>query len=261
MSFATLIAGAELLEGGFSVTVPETWHQGRTAYGGFSAAVALTAALRVGGEELPPLRSAVISFVGPVYGAVEARARVLRKGKNATWIAAELTRGGEVVSTATFVFMGPVQSGLHLNDCPPPAGLIAPEVAKVYQPHAFIPLFLGANFEVRFALPRSDDKRPVLCRWVRLKDRSGIDPMTEVMLIGDALPPGVLPMMAPSTPVSSMTWQVNLLTPAPKTRDGWFLLRSTGDYAEQGCSSQTMGIWNADGAPIASGMQSVALFG
>ena len=58
-----------------------------------------------------------------------------------------------------------------------------------------------------------------------------------------------------------MHWQINLLTPAPFTRDGWYLLRSVGDYAEQGCSSQRMAIWNTDGAPVLAGMQSVALFG
>ena len=51
------------------------------------------------------------------------------------------------------------------------------------------------------------------------------------------------------------------LTPAPATKDGWWLLRSTGDYAEKGCSSQRMAMWNADGVPVLAGMQSVALFG
>ena len=39
----------------------------------------------------PQLRSAQISFVAPLTGPIEARARVLRRGKNATWISAELT--------------------------------------------------------------------------------------------------------------------------------------------------------------------------
>ena len=59
----------------------------------------------------------------------------------------------------------------------------------------------------------------------------------------------------------TMQWQANLLTPAPRTREGWWLLRSTGDYAEQGCSSQRMAIWSADGEPMMAGMQSVAVFG
>ena len=261
MSFAALIAGAEPRDGGFALSIPQEWHQGRTAYGGLSGALALEAARRVGGEGLPPLRSAVVSFVGPVYGAVLVQARVLRRGKNATWIAAEITREGDVVLTATLVFMGPVSSTVQLNDCPQPADLIAPEQAKTYINHPLMPTFIANHFEVAFALPRSEEKRPELCWWVRLKDRSLIDPMSELLLIADSLPPGVLPLMSPGTPVSSMTWQINLLTPAPVTRDGWWLARSSGDYAESGCSSQTMRIWNRDGAPVTSGMQAIALFG
>ena len=261
MSFAALIAGAELRDGGFALSIPEEWHQGRTAYGGLSGALALEAARRAGGDGLPPLRSAVIGFVGPVYGAVEVQARVLRRGKNATWIAAEVVRDGAVVLTATFVFMGPVPSAVQLNDCPLPADLIAPEHAKTYINHPMMPTFIANHFEVAFALPRSEEKRPELCWWVRLKDRNTIDPMSELLLIADSLPPGVLPLMRPGTPVSSMTWQVNLLTGAPGTRDGWWLVQSSGDYAENGCSSQTMRIWNRDGVPVTSGMQAIALFG
>jgi hypothetical protein len=57
-----------------------------------------------------------------------------------------------------------------------------------------------------------------------------------------------------------MTWLCNLLTPTPTTRDGWWLLRAVSEYAANGCSSQTMAIWNADGEPIATQMQSVAIF-
>ena len=51
------------------------------------------------------------------------------------------------------------------------------------------------------------------------------------------------------------------MTAAPVTRDGWFLLHAAGNYAENGCSSQGMGVWDADGAPLATGMQSIAIFG
>ncbi len=70
-----------------------------------------------------------------------------------------------------------------------------------------------------------------------------------------------MPLMGTWVPVSSMTWLINLLTPTPHSRDGWWLLRAAGTYAENGCSSQDMAIWNADGHAIAAGMQSIALFG
>ena len=237
--------------------IPAEWMQGRTSYGGLSSALALETARRLH-PELPPLRSAAISFIGPLAGEVSVTARVLRKGRNATWIAAEVASEAGVGLTASFVFMGPVESALHLNDAPPPAGWIAPEDALPLPPRTG-PGFIG-NFEIRFGLPRQIEPLPELCWWVRLRDRAGLDPMVEMMAIADALPPGVMPLLR-AGPVSSMTWLVNLLTPLPQTRDGWWLVRSAGNYAENGCSSQDMGVWNADGQPVAMGMQSIALFG
>ncbi|MBW8754799.1 MAG: thioesterase family protein [Sphingomonadales bacterium] len=259
MSFPDVLAAAEPRDKGFAVQIPESWHQGRTAYGGFSSALALSAAMRVGGA-LPPLRSAQVSMVAPVFGEVEVRARVLRRGRNANWLAAEIERGGEVAFTACFVFMGPVESALHINDRPPPADLIALDGARAYVNERG-PTFLRHHFDMRFALARGDARGAEMCWWVRARDREGLDPMVELLLCADALPPGVMSLLTPATPVSTMQWQVNLLTPAPRTQDGWWLLRSVGDYAEHGCSSQRMAIWNADGAPVAAGLQSVALFG
>jgi acyl-CoA thioesterase len=258
VGFGALITDASPLSDGFALTIPSDWHQGRTAYGGFSSALALTAAMQVGGE-LPPLRSAQISMIAPLSGAIEARARVLRRGRNATWVSAEIAGEGGVGFTASFVFMGPIESTLRINDQPPSAGVISPDDARTFiNPNA--PQFLQHHFDVRFALPRGRDKRPELCWWVRPRESEALDPMVELLLTADALPPGVMPLLRPGVPVSTMQWQVNLLTAAPVT-DDWWLLRSAGDFAQDGCSSQAMTIWNIRGEPMLSGMQSIALFG
>jgi len=259
MGFAELLRGAEPRENGFAVTIPEDWHQGRTAYGGFSSALAFSAALQVG-EGLPPLRSAQLSMIAPLYGEVEVSARIVRRGRNATWMAAEILRDGEVGFTASFVFMGPVDSALHLNDRAAPDGLIPVGEARPFVNERG-PAFLRNHFDVRFALPRDGQRRPEMCWWVRARAGAGLNPMADLLLCADGLPPGVMSLLTPATPVSTMQWQTNLLTPEPRTRDGWWLLRSTGDYAENGCSSQRMAIWNADGEPVLAGMQSIAVFG
>jgi acyl-CoA thioesterase len=256
----TLLANADATDAGFRLVIPESWHQGRTGYGGFSAALALAGAQRLTGT-LPPLRSAQVSFVGPLYGAVEAKARLLRQGKNATWVAVELLREGEVGLTASFVFMGPVESSLHLDDCNPPAELIPLDQAAELRPGGFSPVFLRNHFDVRHALPRREEKRPEMCWWVRPKEHAALDLTLAAVLCADGVPPAVMPLMSPGVMVSTMTWQLNMLTPAPATRDGWWLLRSVGTYAEEGCSSQQMQLWNADGRPVLAAMQSVALFG
>ncbi|HUQ14190.1 MAG TPA: thioesterase family protein [Novosphingobium sp.] len=258
MSLPAILAAMKPTPDGFTATIPPAWMQGRTSYGGLSTALALTAAQRLA-QGSPPLRSATVNFVGPLAGEVTVRARLLRQGRNATWASAEIESAAGVGLTATFVFMGPVESTLHLHDVPPPAGLIAPEDAAVL-PEVPGNYFTG-NFDRRFALPRSAEPVPELCWWVRAKERSGLDPMVELVLCADALPPGVLPLLGRGTAVSSMTWIVNLLTPLPQTRDNWWLVRAAGNYAEAGCSSQDMGMWNADGVAVTAGMQSIALFG
>ncbi len=258
MSLPEIFAAARLTKTGLIAEIPEEWMQGRTSYGGLSAALALEAARRLA-DDLPPLRSAQIAFVGPLAGEVEVRTRMLRRGRNASWVTAEVESAAGVGLVATFVFMGAVTSSVHLHDVPPPAGLIAVDDSEPL-PGGIGPGFTR-HFERRFALPRKVDKLPELQWWMRLKDRSGLDPMVELMLCGDGLPPGVMPLLTRTTAVSSMTWQINLLTSAPVTRDGWWLLRAAGNYAEAGCSSQDMAIWNADGVAIATGMQSIAIFG
>ena len=261
MSFTDLLAGAEARDGGFDLNIPESWHQGRTAFGGLSAALALSAARQQGGANLAPLRSAAISFVGPLAGRVAVRARLLRQGKNASWVSAEILRDGGVGLTASFVYMRQVPSVLHLNECPIPAGIIPPQDLVVLEPGPHAPVVAKAHFDVAFALPPSPAPGPEASRWVRLRREDGLDPATALLLVGDSLPLAVLHLVGRGTPVSSMIWQANFLTDQPQTRDGWWLLRSRANYAADGCSSQIMTVWNADGEPVMTGMQSVAVFG
>ena len=257
MSLPQVLAAARPIEGGFAAAIPENWMQGRTSYGGLSAALALAAAQRLA-DDLPPLRSATVNFVGPLAGEVEVRARVLRRGRNATWIDAEVSSEAGLGLTATFVFMGAVEaSALHLHDVPMPD--VVPLAEAIPLPATAGPSF-APNFERRFAQHRSDNKRPEIIWWERLTDAEGLDPMLALILLGDALPPGVMPLTGPA-PVSSMTWLINMLTPLPTTDDGWYLLRAAANYAEKGCSSQDMAIWNTRGEAVAVGMQSIAVFG
>jgi len=64
--------------------------QGRTTYGGLSAALCLKAA--EGLAEGAALRSAQIAFVGPVGGDVRIKTDVLRRGKSAVYINAVMLK-------------------------------------------------------------------------------------------------------------------------------------------------------------------------
>ncbi len=251
-----ILDALEPVEGGWSGAIPDAWLQGRTAYGGLSAALALHAA-QASDIDLPPLRSAQVSFIGPLAGPITLRAQRLRRGRNAAFVQADVESEAGLGLRATFVFMGTVPSKVELRQGR------APDFARPEPDDTTFkgrPGFFTQNFEF---LDRRDETLGAAewLRWVRLQERDGLDPMVELMAVADCLPPAALKLIGGPAPVSSMTWIVNVLGPTPRTTDGWWLLRANADYASAGSSSQQMGIWNADGQPIAEQMQSVAIFG
>ncbi len=254
-SLPQLLADAVPTESGFTTEIPANWLQGRTAYGGLSSALALAAAKQVEAD-LPPLRSAQVAFVGPLAGPVTVTATKLRRGRNAAFIQADITSEAGLGLRTNFVFMNRLESAIdhdataRATHAPPPAD------AELYTgPKEF---FTG-NFNF-FDLKGASGPTQWL-RWGRLIDRAGLDPEVELMALGDALPPAAFKLFSKMTPLSSLTWQVNVLQPAPVTSDGWWLLEAETDSARGGYSSQTMRMWAADGTLVAEGMQGVAIFG
>ncbi|MBB4839049.1 acyl-CoA thioesterase [Sphingomonas kyeonggiensis] len=253
---ATILAEAVRTESGFTSTVHTDWMQGRTAYGGLSAALALQAALEVE-PDLPPLRSAQVAFIGPLAGPITVTATKLRRGRNAAFLQSDVTSEAGLGLRATFVFMAPLASSIAHDTAkrapvtPPPAG------AELYTgPEDF---FTG-NFNF---FDEKDGTGPAeWLRWARLRDHAGLDPFVELMAIGDALPPAAFKLLEEKrTPLSSLNWQINFQTAAPATTDGWWLLHANADTARDGYSTQRMSIWNAAGEPVAEAMQGVAIFG
>src|SRR3546814_15618032 len=61
--------------------IDEGWMQGRTAYGGIGSAVAPAGTMALHPTETP-LRSAQLSFVGPVGGDCTVETRVMRQSKS-----------------------------------------------------------------------------------------------------------------------------------------------------------------------------------
>jgi hypothetical protein len=258
--FAELLQGAELLTDGRAVEVHESWLQGRTAYGGYTSALALAEAIRVGGAELPPLRSAQFAMMAPLAGRIEVRARVQRRGRNATWIAADITGEKGVGFTASFVFMSPTANAVTI-DQGGPAGTITPATDAPALVFDEAPAFVQNHFDVRTASPDGDMPPHELLWWARPRDYAALDPMVALMLTADAAPPSILLQLPRRVPISTMHWHVNVLALSPSTDDGWWLLASSSEHARDGLSSERMRAWNSRCEPVLAELQSVAVFG
>ena len=259
MSIASLIDPVRPEGGPASLAHAEAWMQGRTLYGGASALVAYTAAVRAF-PDLPPLRAAQVGFVAPVGGAIELRREILRQGRNVAQVRSEIWCEGQCALTALWLFgTGREANALH-PAAPPPGDPGSPEEAEVFAQEKG-PAFIVNNFELRRAQAERGPGAPVVRRWARLKEADVLDPVSGLILMGDVLPPGAMRAMRRMGPISSINWSFNLLDPAPATSGGWWLSENASQHADHGYSSERLRLWNADGRQVLDGMQSVAVFG
>jgi acyl-CoA thioesterase len=246
-------------DGQWCVTASDDWRQGRTLYGGISAALCYAACARFVAD-LPPLRSAQIAFVGPAVGEALLVPRILRQGKSVTFLACDLLSEGAVATRALFAFGAERPSAFDVE---------APGAPPVARPDASPSLFgdrhpaFAAHFDMRLAA----GNRPVtgatsgdMTVWARYRDPAGADDVTALIAMADALPPASMPRMAAPAAISSMTWQFDLCDAARFKSADWVLMRSADEAVGHGYSGQSMGMWDADGQPILVGRQSVAIF-
>ena len=256
MNLASLLAQFSTGANTHTISIPPSWHQGRTCYGGLSSVLAYQAA-KLAADDLPPLQSAQIAFIGPLAGEVEINAHILRRGKNTAFVQAEISGADGVGLTCNFIFMNRRQSHLDYVHIPAPNLPLIPtdDVVRSGPPEFFTGhmQYPDKRLDLGMATNR-------LASWHRLTEHQGLDHIAELICIGDALPPSAMGLMTEKGMVSSMNWQSNMLTDAPTTENGWWYLSSETHHAANGASSQYMTVWNSSGEAVLTGMQSVAIF-
>ena len=80
-AFSSVLTDFRASAPNYEIEIDENWKQGRTAYVGLTAAL-LHAAIVNSYDNLPPLRTAQINFVGPTDGRMRVTHKTLRRGKN-----------------------------------------------------------------------------------------------------------------------------------------------------------------------------------
>ena len=265
--FSELMAQLRRTDGSdaYGVEVSADWLQGRTAYGGLSAALCLQSALNAV-PGLPSLRSAQLAFIGPANGVLTLRPEMLRQGKSASFVGVDCHGEAGLATRAIFCFGAPRPSTLNHLD------LAAPDVKPAAECQPFFrgpaPLAFMQHFEPLYAggnRPFSAGA-PTMSLWIRHKDGAtrqarGMPAMVALLALADAPPPAAIVLFEKFSTISTMTWQVDVLSDEIETDDGWWLVRTSAQSATNGYSGQSMTVWNADGRPVIAARQTIAVFG
>lgn len=262
--FSSLLDSLDAAGDRFTIALPADWLQGRTAYGGLSAALCLQATLRAF-PDVPPLRSAQFAFVGPATGRLGIAPRMLRQGKSAAFAGVDLDGDSGPAVRATLCFGAgrdlPHDHGsLSMPDTP------SREACPDFYAWSQRPNFMS-HFDGRLAagsLPMSGGPVPHMRVWLRHRDTTAPDGLVSLVALADALPPASFASFSDGGPVgaiSTMTWSIDMLESEVGNPAGWWLVDAQAETIRDGYSAQATVIWHPDGRPVMAARQTVAIFG
>lgn len=259
MTIASLLAPVTGQSGPARLDLAADWVQGRTLYGGASALVAYTMAVRAF-PGLPPLRAGQVAFVAPVGEDIGLKAEIIRQGRNVTQVRSEILSEGRVALSAIWLF-GEGREANAVHPSALPEDWPGPPEDTESVTHQFAPAFVAKNFELRRAQAKGEERGATVRRWARLTEAHDLDPVAKLVLMGDVMPPGAMRAMQRQGPISSINWSFNVLDAESRSPDGWYLAENASQHADAGYSSERLRLWDAHGRQVLDGLQCVAVFG
>jgi acyl-CoA thioesterase len=265
--FSQVLASIDSSAGSVAVvTVPPDWLQGRTVFGGLQMALgtrAMRAALPLQAAALP-LRSAQMTFVGPLLGGqpIYMTAEAVRIGKSTVHARCDLRHDdGKLACTVVAIFGGPRESNFVREMVRPDPGRTPAESSGRPQPSA--PEFVQ-HFEVRIAQgawPYTGYHEPRSLIYARLQDRE-CGSEDALLALADVIPTPVLSTLKSPAPASSVNWMIELLRdPAYLNLHDYVLIDTEVRAGTAGYLSQTSVLYGADRHAYSVSHQTVAVFG
>lgn len=252
----TQTAGDKLITG---LNIPKSWSQGRTVFGGVSAAL-LYQAIRNKIDVSRVLRSMTTHFIGPLNAEQDFSISIdiLREGKNTAVVEARAIQDNQVCVLVTTCFGLARDSKIEVPSIdkhdlrPPKKGnflMKIPKLAPAFLKHIELDIVEGS-------LPFLGSKKSNYCGWMRF--RKAPDSITDAHLIAliDAWPPSVLQMVKGPAPASTLSWNLEFIHPhSPIGPEDWFAYSSTTKQAGDGYAHSEANIWDVQGDLVAVSRQ------
>jgi acyl-CoA thioesterase len=242
-------------------SLTEDWLQGRSAFGGMQAAMALRAMRSLVPADVP-LRSLQVAFIAPIAaGTVKITAKVLRQGKSVTQIEARLLDGDDTACLVIGIFGAPRESMLRLLPAQPIVEAMAKPYVLRYVP-GLLPQFTQ-QFEARWLqgdIPFSGSTKMEHLVEISLKD-DGVADEAHVLAFADFIPPIALSMLNKPAPGSSLSWMLELFADSRGLPLSNWRIDAKLQVAQDGYTSQQVMLWGPGGQPVALSRQSMVVFG
>lgn len=242
------------------------WTQGRGLFGGVAVGGVVRALGLTVDTAQRPLRSLLVSFVGPVLPEpFECRIETIRTGGSFSHLEARVVQGGEVRLVVSGGYGAGREGGVRLPARPRPE-FEGPDVAPE-MPYAkgLTPEFVR-HYRYRLAkdsIPFCGSRLGRMRSWLRLRDPAANYDVPALVGLLDAPPPPIWPMLSRPARGASVTWHATLLDlPAKPTLadDEWFCFESQINAASHGYVEMSSTLWGPSGKTLMVGHQVFADF-
>jgi acyl-CoA thioesterase len=241
----------------------EDWSQGRSAFGGISAAFASTAMRKLVAND-KPIRSLMVSFIAPLpAGKCKVEPSLQREGRNVSQCAASLIHDEKLCLQAMAAF-GNSREGFSV-DQQAKFDPLPRENGVRFDGHAkrlpnFLKFFDGAW--VGGGMPFASKFQPTLKMWVKHKSDMRNFPVEKIVTIADIPPPVILTHFSkPPVPSSSLSWSLEFVVPPQEIESEWFYLEFETEAAANGYTQQSGRIFDEGGRLCALSRQCMVYFG
>ena len=261
MNFQQVLS--QLDDGLSDLKIPNSWCQGRTAFGGISSAL-MFKAVKNHVKQGRRILSISTNFIGPLIAEqpFSISIEVLREGKSASQVLARIEQSGNTCVLAQFCFGESRKSELIVHK-DKTHQLTAP---KLEQQIPYIPNMTPEFFqhvEIRLqqgGMPYTGATSSHLGGWMRFAEHSEKQDELELLALSDAWPPTMLQMYPRPAPASSMSWYIEFLKPVELDESQWFGFEAVTHNSAIGYAIEEAKIWHPDGELLALSRQTVAVF-
>lgn len=246
-----------------TIVIPDSWAQGRTAYGGITAALLCHASTK----HIDParrLRNIEVSFLRPLetLKPFDIEVEILANGKTVTMTSARLMQEGKLRAMAKADFVASLEASVEIDNFQPPA--IKPRSECLSMKLDFLPAFISHfdNHLATEALPFSNSRTPELGGWIKFDEPISALTDAHLLCLIDSWPPTAAPYYDGFKPLSTISWGVHFAEPvhsiSPDAHLGYL---SKVNFGKDGLSSSDAVIWGPNGELLARSFQTNIIYG
>ena len=240
----------------FTWQVPKGWMQGRSLFGGLSAAAAASLASRFTDRKLRTMQAQLIGPIVP--GELTGECSILRSGKTTSFIEVKLFQDDSLRGLFVFVFIEEREGSVCIEGPEKPDWKLAETAVQMPYLEGLTPEFTQ-NVEFRFAyggIAFQNFKKAATGGYMQFNDVKNIQAEHQLALL-DAWYPPILAALNKPVFGSTVTWTAHLIADSVP---GLHQFKYDTQVAKDGFSTSVGHMWDAAGTYVGYTEQTVVIF-